>query len=263
MDEDEAMGWARTLLEARRNSETLTPISNEVAMSMSDAYAIQQALTTLRLREGERVVGWKLGYTSAAMREQMNVDQPNFGPLLTTMLLDDGAKLNAEVTQPRVEPEIAIRMGRAVAGEVTWADVLAAVDGCFACLEVVDSVFKDYRFRIEDNTADGSSAARVVVGDSVGDADALDQVMVRLERNGATVARALGSAASGHPLNSVVWLVGELHKIGRSLEPGHIVITGGLTSAVPLEPGDEVRAIFNDSVAVSVTRISSRAAGAG
>lgn len=254
MDPNEALGWARTLLDAKHARRTLAPISNELALSMEDAYAIQQALTSLRLESGQEVVGWKLGYTSAAMRQQMGVDQPNFGPLLTTMLLADGATVDGGVTQPRVEPEIGIRFGRALAGAVSRDDVLDATDACVACLEVVDSVFTDYRFTIEDNTADGSSAALVVLGDSVGAADTLDQVAVRLERNGVPVANAFGAAASGHPLNSIVWLVGELHKLDRRLEPGSIVITGGLTSAVPLTAGDEVRAIFDDAVVVTVRR---------
>lgn len=256
MDHDEAMGLAETLLNARRERRTLTPVSDGRVMTMDDAYEVQRALTTLRVRNGERIVGWKLGYTSAAMREQMGVAQPNLGPLLNTMLLADGATIGAEVTQPKVEPEIAIRLRCALAGAVSRAEILSAIDGCFACLEVVDSVFTDYRFTIEDNTADGSSAALVVLGDSVGAGESLDRVSVRLERNSALVASSFGSAASGHPLNSVAWLVSELHKIGRGLEVGDIVITGGLTAAVPLEPGDEVRAIFDDSIPVRVSRRS-------
>jgi hypothetical protein len=42
--------------------------------------------------------------------------------------------------------------------------VLDACDAALACLEIVDSVWSGYRFTLEDNTADGSSAAWVVVG---------------------------------------------------------------------------------------------------
>lgn len=262
MDQHEALDWARTLLEAKNDRRTLAPITNQLDLSMQDAYAIQQALTTLRLLGGQRVVGWKLGYTSEAMRQQMGVTQPNYGPLLTTMLLADGATVDGEVTQPRVEPEIGIRFGSALSGDVSWDDVLSAVEGCFACLEIVDSVFTDYCFTIEDNTADGSSAALVVVGDSVGAGETLDEVSVRLERNRVTAASAFGDAALGHPLNSVVWLVAQLDRFGRRLEPGDIVITGGLTSAVPLDPGDEVRAIFDDAVHVTVRR-ANRSNGSG
>ena len=56
-------------------------------LGIDDAYAIQQAGTQLRVERGERVVGWKLGYTSLAMRSQMGIDQPNLGPLTDAMLL--------------------------------------------------------------------------------------------------------------------------------------------------------------------------------
>jgi 2-keto-4-pentenoate hydratase len=113
-------------------------------------------------------------------------------------------------------------------------------------------VFTDYRFRLEDNTADGSSAAQVVVGSSLGTVVGLDEIDVLLRRNGEEVGRATGAAASGHPLAGVAWLAGQLAARGSRLEAGQIVITGGLTAAVPLAPGDEVVAVFGGRVTVSV-----------
>jgi 2-keto-4-pentenoate hydratase len=45
------------------------------------------------------------------------------------------------------------------------------------------------------------------------------------------------------------------------LRAGDIVITGGLTRAVPLEFGDHVEAVFGDRTRVAVHRPSSRATG--
>ena len=105
------------------------------------------------------------------------------------------------VIQPRVEPEIAVRLGFDVDASASIWDIAASVDAAIACLEVVDSVWSGYRFRIEHNTADGSSAAHVVLGDAI-DADDLSTVKVRLRRNGDDVATATGAAASGHPLSA-------------------------------------------------------------
>lgn len=223
-------------------------------MSLADAYAVQRALTAIRISEGERVVGWKLGYTSAAMRAQMGVAEPNFGPLTDVMLLPSGSDLGRRATQPRVEPEIAVRLGCDLHGPVDLATAVAAVDSAFACLEVVDSIYTDYRFTLEDNTADGSSAAFVVLGGDLGSCDRLDRVAVRLARNGKGVADALGSAASGHPVLGVAWLSAQVAMAGGMLRAGDVIITGGLTAAVPLEPGDEVSAVFDNGVAVSVHR---------
>lgn len=245
---------ASRLRQARLERRTLAPLTDEAPLSLADAYAVQHALTALRLAAGETIVGWKLGYTSRAMREQMGVASPNFGPLTDAMLLPDGADLGERATQPRVEPEIAIRLARDLDGDADARAVEAALGNAFACLEVVDSVYTDYRFSLQDNTADGSSAAFVVVGADLGPCDRLDEVRVRLDRNGAAVASAVGAAASGHPLLGVAWLAAQLAASGEKLTAGQIIITGGLTAAVPLGPGDTVSATFDESVVVSVGR---------
>ncbi len=221
--------------------------------SMADAYRVQAMLMQRRLDRGERHIGWKLGYTSLAMRQQMGIGEPNFGPLTDAMLVASGDAVPGTVIQPRVEPEIAVRLGVDVDASASLADIAASVDAAVACLEVVDSVWSGYRFRIEHNTADGSSAAHVVLGGAI-DADDLSTVKVRLRRNGDDVATATGAAASGHPLAGVVWLAEQLALTGRRLHAGQIVLTGGLTAAVPLDAGDCVEAVFGSNVVVSCRR---------
>lgn len=254
MDEDEARAWARRLVAARDERRTIAPISGETALTMTDAYAIQRHVTQAALDRGQRIVGWKLGYTSRAMREQMGVAEPNFGPLTDAMMLRSGEAVSPALSQPRVEPEIALRFARPVAAGASIEDVLDAASEALSCLEVVNSVYVDYRFTIADNTADQSSAAQVVLGAPLASLAALDTVHVRMEHSDGTSAEATGAAASGHPAAGVVWLAAELGSRGRRIEAGDVVITGGLTRAVPLGPGDLVRAVFAGGVEVSVRR---------
>jgi 2-keto-4-pentenoate hydratase len=231
---------------AHRQRGLLDPITDRGALTLRAAYAVQRELTALRIRRGARRIGWKLGYTSAAMRAQMGVDAPNSGPLLDTMLVGDGEPVAGTLTHPRVEPEIAVRLD----ADLRPAEFRAA-------LEVVDSVWRDYRFRLEDNTADGSSAACVVLGPPmVGRADGADlaEVPVELFRNGESVGTATGGAAMGSPLRALAWLAEELPRHGERLRAGDVVITGGLTAAVPLEPGDVVQAVFGGGTRVRVSR---------
>lgn len=254
MDESTIEGWARELVEARATRTIREPITATTSLSLDDAYAIQQRVTGFRTARGEQVVGWKLGYTSIAMREQMGIDAPNFGPLTDAMLLSTGESTDDRLLQPRVEPEIGLRFARPLRAPVDVDDVLAAVDHAFACLEVVDSVYRDYRFQLVDNTADGSSAAQVVVGPPLPSIADLANVSVELLHNGVSEGTATGAAASGHPAVGVVWLVDQLAQRGQSLRAGDIVITGGLMRAVALAPGDRVTARYDDSTEVAVTR---------
>ena len=246
--------WAAVLAAARRDRVGCDPISSSVYLTIDDAYAIQQAGAALRLERGEKLVGWKLGYTSLAMRSQMGIDQPNFGPLTDAMLVAHDGDADAALIQPRVEPEIGLRFDHSLPADANLDQVLGAVGEAFACLEIVDSVYPDYRFRLEDNTADGSSAAQVVVGPALKSIAALDEVTVVLLHNGTKCGSATGQAASGHPAAGVVWLVNQLALQGQNVEAGNIVITGGLTRAVPLDFGDRFEAVFDDETRVAIHR---------
>jgi 2-keto-4-pentenoate hydratase len=189
-------------------------------------------------------VGWKLGYTSIAMRRQMGVDAPNYGPLTDVMLLPSGALLPAGALQPRVEPEIGLRIGRRLSGPTSMDDVLAGCTSAVACLEVVDSVWASYRFTLEDNTANGSSAGWVVTGPEL-PLDDLPGIAVELAMEGERVAASVGAAAGGHPAAGVAWLAEQLGERELALEPGDLVITGGLTAAEPLVTGGRCTATFS------------------
>lgn len=242
---------AAAIVAAHAERVTLRPITDRADLTMADAYAIQAIVTAARTERGERRVGWKLGYTSRAMREQMGVDQPNFGLLTDGMLVDDGADVVGRFTQPRVEPEVALRFGRDLSADADRSDVLDAVAAAHGALEIVDSVYADYRFRIEDNTADGSSAAGVVIGGEL-PLDRIADVAVTLRVDGTTVGAGHGRDASGHPADGVVWLVARLAERGERIVAGDVVITGGLTAAAALSPGAEITGTFDDTTVVAV-----------
>ena len=66
-----------------------------------------------------------------------------------------------------------------------------------------------------------------------------------LTRNGDLVDTGAGAAALGDPLTVVAWLANTLGSVGIGLEPGHLVMTGALHAAVPMQAGDVFRADFD------------------
>ncbi|HVV22654.1 MAG TPA: fumarylacetoacetate hydrolase family protein [Pseudonocardiaceae bacterium] len=248
---------AAALHQARREHRLLDADHGWPALSLEQAYAVQARLTELRLTEGRCAVGYKLGYTSAVMRRQMGIPAPNHGPLLDDMVLHDGAVARGFL-HPRVEPEIGIVLGRDLSGPaLLLTDVADAVAEVRACLEIVDSIWHRYRFTAEQNTADGSSAAGVVLG-PVLDVDPLrcHRVTVALTDDGTPLATATSAAAAGHPLHGVAWLAARLAERGHTLRRGELIMTGGLTAAMPLRPGATVAAAFGRGTTVGVHRPS-------
>lgn len=256
MSSSEPRHLAEVIHRAHRSKATLDA-NDALPLPTADlAYAVQRELTALRHAEGWARIGYKLGYTSEAMRRQMGVSTPNFGPLFTHMMVPSGSTVS-QFVQPRVEPEIAVILADDLAGtDLGIGEVAAAVARVHASLEIVDSIWTGYRFSYEQNTADGSSAAGVVVGAELPVAPQdCDSIGVRITVDGAVVGEATGAAAGGHPLLGVAWLCEQLAQSeGSGLRAGDLVITGGLTSAFALEPGTTVEALFNEDITVAVTR---------
>jgi 2-keto-4-pentenoate hydratase len=222
----------------RREVETIT--SRHPGFGIEQAYAVQAAGIDLRLAEGERIIGGKLGFTSRAMQRAMGVDHPNYGWLTDAMVIHDGVIPLDRLIHPKVEPEIAFLLEEDLLAPVSVSDVMAAAL-VMPCLEVVDSRFVGFRFLAPDNIADNSSAGMLVLGDP--------RLPTRLELTGVVVSEdgavrftAAGAAALDHPGTAVAWMVNHCE---RRLRQGQVVISGGLTPPIDLHPGTVITAEFD------------------
>lgn len=208
------------------------------------AYEIQRRGHERRLAAGDTQLGYKLGLTSRAKQVAMGVSEPLWGRLTAGMLLDEEEPLDvAGLIHPRVEPEIAFLLGRDLPGEgATTASVLAATEGVFPALEVLDSRYEGFKFTLSDVVADNASAARVVVGGRLASPHAHDWQLegMVLRQDGHVRDTAAGAAVSGHPAAAVAWLA---QRAGK-LPAGSIILSGGLTAPVSLEAGMGVTAEY-------------------
>jgi 2-keto-4-pentenoate hydratase len=221
------------------------------------AYAVQDALVADRVARGNPVVGAKLGLTSVAKQKQMNVDEPIYGWLTSDMALAPGEPLAcARFIQPRCEPEIAFRLGTDLRGAAATAeDVLAATEAVFPAIDVLDSRYAGYSFTLPDVAADNASGAGYLIGSDGVDPAGFDLRLtgVVLSKNGELVATATGAEVLGHPAASVAWLVRALAARGRGLSAGQVVLSGALTAAVAVGPGDVITAEFDRVGALELT----------
>lgn len=209
-------------------------------LSESQAWAIAAEVDRRRLARGERRTGYKLGWTSAAMREALGIASANFGSLWEGMqvegVLDAGALLH-----PKAEPEFAFRATAGLEGSDCTAEQVRDAGTWAVSLEIVDPRWETYEFTWEDNTADGSSAAAYACGEFVDVSDPPGELTLAMSVDGDEPRQGSGDAAMGSPAEAVAYLVRELHARGERLDEGMVVLTGGITAPVDLLPGTRLR----------------------
>lgn len=221
------------------------------------AYQIQDRIIARKVDSGERIIGVKLGLTSRAKQEQMGVTSPLTAWLTDAMALPAGEPVPlAHLIHPRVEPEIVFVLSDRLQGPgVTAASALAAVGSVYAGVEVIDSRYTDFKFRLPDVIADNASSSRFILGSVPRQPDGLDLALEAclLQVNGNVVHSATGATVQGHPAEALAFAANELGRRGKALERGWIVLTGGMTDAVFVQIGDHIVAEFTHLGSLTIT----------
>lgn len=226
-----------------RARRPVAPLSErDATLTVDDAYGISLDFLRRRLEGGERVIGKKIGITSAAIQSMLGVDQPDFGFLTDAMLVPNGGTIATDtLIQPRIEAEIALVLRHSLCGPgLGPRDVLEATAAVVPCFEIVDSRIRDWKIRLVDTIADNASCGAIVLGPERADPRNLDlaTVLCQVSKNGIPLSSGLGSAVQGSPLASVAWLANTLHRYGVALEAGEVILSGALVPMEPALPGD-------------------------
>jgi 2-oxo-3-hexenedioate decarboxylase len=234
----------RLLHTARLAAAPVPQLTSSSTLDLAAAYAVQAAGLAMRLADGERATGVKLGLTSRAKMLQVGVDEVILGRLTHAMAVPDGGTLDVvALIHPRAEPEVAYRLSRDVLPDEPVESAVSAVEAVAPAVEIIDSRYADFRFTLEDVVADNASAVGYVVGPwSAYGADISNRGTL-LEVDGRVVAAGSTAAILGDPRRAVAAAVRLARDLGVPLVGGAVLLAGAATEAVPVTPGQHVRAV--------------------
>lgn len=219
---------AKALFDAELNRRQIGLLSKQHAdWAMDDAYAVQAALVKRKLTSGRRAIGWKIGLTSKAMQDALNINTPDSGVLFDDMLFEHGATVpKGHYIQPRIEAEIAFVTKLDLSGpDCTREAVIAATGYVTPSLEIldtrilrVDPVTKATR-TIVDAISDNAANAGIGLGrerHAPNDFD-LRWAGAILKRNGEVEETGFGAGVLDDPVSAIAWLANRLAQYGEHI----------------------------------------------
>ena len=247
---------------AERTRAQIRQISGEYPeITIEDAYSIQKAWIDMKVARGRVVRGHKIGLTSKAMQNALNIDEPDSGVLLDDMFFDDGGLVPTDrFIATRIEAELAFVMKRNLAGpHCTMFDVLNATDFVVPALEIldtrierVDAQTKATR-KIFDTIADNAANAGIVLGGRPIrplEAD-LRWIGALCYRNGQLEETGLAAGVLNNPASAVAWLANKIAPNGLTIEAGQVVLAGSFIRPIEARKGDTIQADYGPYGSVS------------
>ena len=249
---------ADRLVTAERERRPGEPVRGLIGdTDLAAAYAVQQRVAAVKLGAGATLVGRKIGLTSAAVQQQVGVDQPDFGVLFDDMLYRDGQSIPIErLLQPRAEAEIAFVLATDLDDpELPRESLAAAVAYASPAIEIVDSRVRDWDIAITDTVADNASSGVFVLGNVRLSLDRFvpREVTMRMTSNGREVSTGTGAACLGDPLAALWWLARTSIDVGAPLRAGEVILSGALGPLAPVAAGDTLTADISTLGRVTIT----------
>lgn len=249
LSKEQVESAAVQLNQAERTRKQIRPLSfAHSSMTVEDAYAVQRAWINIKLHDGRKLKGHKIGLTSRAMQLSSQIDEPDYGGLLDDMFFSDGSDIPFErFITPRVEVELAFVLNKKLEGPGrTMFDVLEATDFVVPAIEIIDAriertdgATKQPR-QVVDTIADNAAGAGLVMGGRPIKplSEDLRWISALLYRNGAIEESGVAAAVLNNPANGVAWLANKLSQHEVALQAGQIILSGSFTRAVPAQMGD-------------------------
>jgi len=223
-DIDPGPAWdlARRLTEAR---SSLVPIARPPELDMAMARAVRAACIDMLEAEGE-VMAYKVSLSTST-----------WGAVPRARVIEGDARIaRSALFDPLLEAEIAFRVERPIAPD---ADVAAILDACSVvpAIEIADSRWAGWcpsdreRLVIPDAAqieADNAVSGWLVLGGPWRPARemAFDTLDIAIEQNGRRLSWGALREVMGSPVEAVRWLIGEVRREGRPVDPGHIISSG-------------------------------------
>lgn len=258
MDTSTIKTIADSLYTARTTTKPISTLSETYpGITVEEAYRIQLHNIDREKKNGRIVIGKKIGITSRGMQKLLGITEPDYGFLMDDMMRDGETPIPlSTLVKPKIEAEVAFILKEELRGPgVTMSRVIQATEGVMASFEIVDSRIADWKIKLPDTVADNASSALLVLGGAMYPLAGFDLRTVGMvfERNGKIVNTGAGAEVLGHPAAAVAWLANKLAEYGQFLGAGEIILSGALTAASEIGPGDSFTASFSGLGSVKAT----------
>jgi 2-keto-4-pentenoate hydratase len=236
---------ADRFLSAMESGEAL-PLPEDVPpeeRTPENAYKVQKILFEKLIRKGETIAGFKGALTAPAQMQRFGADRPASAPLFKSGFIEAGPSETPELRPFKgmmLEVEWAFRTALPIAAPVKdEAALKKLIAGVHPSIEVPQVYFADMsKVGFFDIVAAGIGSRLFLVGPSFpADAAGLDQVKVRLDRDGTLVNEGVSTDALGGQWKALLWLVNNTLEQGYTIEAGQYLLTGALGKMIPAEAG--------------------------
>jgi 2-keto-4-pentenoate hydratase len=255
--------YAYQLLEARAHSRIIAPISRSSDLSPADAYDIAYSLDIIRIAEGERIIGRKLGLSKSFLHQNKNTLNAHQSTIFTSLFSSTVRVLDEKITiqnlngalQPKLEPLMVFKLARTPTPHATQNELADCLEWMAHGLEIVVNPYGEEPFEVTDAIAAFGMHGALLIGEPhilsnstrhhLG--RALADASISLSCDERLIGAGYGCNVMLNPLNALWHLHQLINSQTRfpSLHKGEVIASGSWTNAYAIRAGQTWTTAFS------------------
>ena len=213
------------------------------SLSINQAYAVQKAVADLRLKEGETVIGYKIGCTGPGTTKLFGMQGPIRGMLFESEVHECGVELSADLfNNLAVEAEMAIKIGEN-----------GTIQSIFPVIELHNFVFRAPKKSLSELIANNGLNKGIILSQENWQTSAAvceKKSILSLEINGSEIDSGAMWPMEGGPQSSLDWLEKHLLEHDLKTKTADIILGGTALGLHKVQYGDHIQLKINGELAV-------------
>ena len=218
-----------------------TLFAEGVVLNVQQAYELQNAVAKLRFQRGERLIGYKVGCTSAAIQAQLKISHRVRGFLFDTEQYESGVALARQsFDNLAIEGELAIELSREPRDEDFTDHLLPpCISRIFPVIELHNHVMRGQQASAGELIANNAIHAGFISGKGGLTSSHFSETTFDGARLEIFLNKQLLGQCEGHFLLETIrlslrWLWQDLLQSSERLHAGQIVLTGSVPNLFPV-----------------------------
>ena len=262
-----ATRYAHMIINARNDGSLLPLLSEEANLTIEDAYDIARSILNIRIANGEKPIGRKIGFSNRNMWRKYGknhlVTEPIWCTLFNTTVefSEDNTAIHllSNAQQPRIEPELVFKLSRTPEPDIDLASLADCFEWMAHAFEIVVSPFKDWIFDPADAIAAFGLHRTLIIGEpkmlsshsrqNLPSVLASTSLSLSCSTNANSTLRAAGYGRDvlDSPVHALFYLHKNLQKQNKfdHLHKGELITTGSWTDAQSIKKGEVWSSAFS------------------
>ena len=229
--------YAKRILNDYDKKEPSILFKSDINITVAEAYKVQSLVTALRIKRGEKVIGYKIGSVQKQTQKKYGFSYPAWGRLWKNELHFNGVQLEKKnYSNPSMEAEFGIKIKRNLdPRNISFEYIYDSIETIHPIIEIHNLIFYGKKPYGAEHISNNAINAGIVCGSGIKKPKVNKITDLKLIYDKNIIGKWTNKIWPSDILSKIKWFVEEQAKIDNIIKKNDLILTGAYGPPIPID----------------------------